>query len=432
MALTLPRPDVIFAPSPPLTIGANAWLIGALRRCPYIYNVQEIYPDAAIALGALHNPVLIRSLYALERFVYHRAGLVTVIAPHMRDRLLRKGTPGAKLAVIPNFVDIEELAPLPKDNAFSREHGLVHAFVVSYAGNMGPAQQLETFIAAAERLQDEKSIRFLMMGDGILREQLRATVAEKKLDNFTFLPYQRYSLMRQIYATSDLSLVPQAEGIADIAVPSKVYRIMACGRPVLALALEESDLGDLLRESGAGLLVRPGSAESLAAAIRERGLRPTAAGPHGRGRPAPRRRTLHPSGRGRTVLRSDPASDRLEHGRRERESYSAGDRCKRRARSGGREPARRTRVSGARTRVGGTGRRGLHDQGGVVHGGYLRRAAARRGDAGRLAAWSTWLRCCTSTNPRPSLRPSTSGSTSRERRPWSTRPCEATRRVSFS
>jgi len=268
LALTLTRPHVVIAPSPPLTIGANAWLIGLLRRCPYIYNVQEIYPDAAIALGALHNPMLIRILYVLERFVYLRAARVTIIAPHMRARLIQKGTPPDKLNVIPNFVDADELAPLPKDNPFSRKYGVADKFVISYAGNMGPAQQLETFVEAAEHLKDEPRIRFMMMGDGILREKLHGLVIEKKLDNFIFLPYQPYSLMRQIYAASDLSLVPQAEGISDIAVPSKVYRIMACGRPVLAVAVRDSDLGDLLRTSGAGLLVTPGRPVELAAAVR--------------------------------------------------------------------------------------------------------------------------------------------------------------------
>lgn len=267
VALTVPRPDVVIAPSPPLTIGVSAWLIGLLRRCPYIYNVQEIYPDAAIALGALHDPLLIRIFYALERFVYHRAARVTVIAPHMRERLIRKGTPASKLAVIPNFIDGDELAPMPKDNPFRREHGVADKFVVSYAGNMGPAQQLETFLAAAQVLKDEPGIRFMLMGDGILRERLRAIVLEEKLDNVIFLPYQPYSLMPQIYAASDLSLVPQAEGISDIAVPSKVYRIMACARPVLAVAIEDSDLGDLLRTSGAGLLVAPGQPDDLADTI---------------------------------------------------------------------------------------------------------------------------------------------------------------------
>lgn len=267
VALALPRPDVIVAPSPPLTIGVSAWLIGLLRRCPYIYNVQEIYPDAAIALGALRNPHLIRALFALERFVYHRAARVTVIAPHMQARLIRKGTPPGKLTVIPNFVDPDELAPMSKDNPFSRQHGVAGKFVVSYAGNMGPAQQLDTYLAAAGLLRDEQDIRFMLMGDGILRERLRAVVLEQKLDNVIFLPYQPYSLMPQIYATSDLSLVPQAEGISDIAVPSKVYRIMACARPILAVAVEDSDLGDLLRTSGAGLLVAPGRPDDLAAAV---------------------------------------------------------------------------------------------------------------------------------------------------------------------
>jgi colanic acid biosynthesis glycosyl transferase WcaI len=274
VSLTLPKPDIVIAPSPPLTIGVNAWLIGLVRGSPYVYNVQEIYPDAAIALGVLRNAWLIDLLERLERFVYHHAALVTVIAPQMAARLKEKGIPSAKLRVIPNFVDVDELVPLPKDNAFSREHNLAELFVVSYAGNMGPAQQLDVFIEAAEMLQDQPEIRFLMLGDGILRAKLQSLVVERRLENVTFLPYQPYSLMNQIYASSDLSLVPQAASIADIAVPSKVYRIMACARTVLAVADRHSDLGDLLAASGGGILVPPANAAMLSFVIRRAATEP--------------------------------------------------------------------------------------------------------------------------------------------------------------
>jgi colanic acid biosynthesis glycosyl transferase WcaI len=184
---TVPRPDVILAPSPPLTIGVCAWILGKYHRAPFIYNVQEVYPDIAVRLGALRNKWLIGRLQQLERFVYRKAEKITVIAPRMRQRLLEKGVPSGKVEVVPNFVDIGDLSPLPKDNGFSRQHGIHEKFVVSYAGNMGPAQGLESFIEAAILLRGEPGIQFMMMGDGILRESFMERVAQSGLDNFLFL-----------------------------------------------------------------------------------------------------------------------------------------------------------------------------------------------------------------------------------------------------
>ena len=127
--------DVIITPSPPLTMGVAAWLLGLWHRAPFVYNVQELYPDIAIALGAIKNRRIISVLLALERFVYARARMVTVIGAGMRRRILAKAVPPEKVRLIPNFVDVDHMLALPKDNPFSREHGLARAFVVTYAGN---------------------------------------------------------------------------------------------------------------------------------------------------------------------------------------------------------------------------------------------------------------------------------------------------------
>lgn len=268
-ALTLaPRPSVVIAPSPPLTIGICAWILSVIYRVPYVYNVQEIYPDMAIRLGAIRNRRVIDLLYRLERFVYQKASALTVIAWRMRERLLQKGVPDDKVQVIPNFVDVSDLSPLPKVNKFSLKYSLHDKFVVSYAGNLGPAQGLEHFIDAAKLLRDEASIRFLMMGDGILSEVLQQRIGKFDLSNFIFLPYQPYSLMAQAYAASDLCLVPQAAETGFEAVPSKVYRIMACARPVLAATDSRSDLARLIIDAGCGAIVPPGSAEAIADVIR--------------------------------------------------------------------------------------------------------------------------------------------------------------------
>ena len=262
------RPDVVVAPSPPLTIGVSAWIIGRVRGARYIYNVQEIYPDIAVNLGALRNRPVIAMLQALERFVYRKAAVVTVIAPRMRARLLAKGVPDAKVRVVPNFVDLERVVEAPRDNDFARGHRLNEVFAVTYAGNMGPAQGLEVVVAAARLLGDEPEVRILLIGDGILRAQLTREAALLPAANLVVLPYQPNAMMPQIYGASDLSIVAQAAATGSDAIPSKAYRIMASKRPILAITDPQSDLAALVREAGCGAIVSPGDAAGLAAVIR--------------------------------------------------------------------------------------------------------------------------------------------------------------------
>jgi len=262
------RPDIVIAPSPPLTIGVSAWIIGMLRGAPFIYNVQEIYPDIAIRLGALRNVMTIRFLYALERFVYKKAAIVTVIAPKMRQNLLLKRVPDDKVEVIPNFVDVADLYPLPKVNPFSQKYSIHDKFVVSYAGNYGVPQGLNTFLEAAHILRHDSDIRFMMIGDGMQREHLRHRIEALGLNDFLFLPHQPFSLVPHIYAASDANLVPQTHEAGFEAVPSKVYRIMACARAVIAVTDPSSDLAQLVNEARCGIVARPGSAQELARVIR--------------------------------------------------------------------------------------------------------------------------------------------------------------------
>lgn len=261
------KPDIIIIPSPPITLGVCGWILSLFFRTQYIYNVQEIYPDCAISLGAIRNKMIIRFLYKFEAFVYNKAAAVTVIAPTMAQRLLKKGMPSHKIRVIPNFVDIKDIYPGLKDNEFSRNYNVYNKFVVSYAGNMGPAQDIESFIECANLLRYRQEINFMLVGDGMLKDKLKEKAEQLKLPNVTFIPYQPYSLVRQIYAASDLCLVPQLSEITSSAIPSKVYRIMACARPVLAMTKPNSDLAELVTKAKCGYVVKSGSAESLAEVI---------------------------------------------------------------------------------------------------------------------------------------------------------------------
>jgi colanic acid biosynthesis glycosyl transferase WcaI len=258
--------DVILCPSPPLTIGISAWVIGLFRGSRFIYNVQEIYPDIAINLGVLKSKWLIRGARRIEQFVYRKAAAVSVIAPRMQQRLTDRGVPSCKLHMIPNFVDLSELEPSPKDNPFSREHGVTEKFVVNYSGNIGPAQGVETLLEAATILKEDPRIHFVITGDGTLADHFRESVRGQR--NVTMLGFRPFSEMSFIYGAADAAVVSLALSTGSDAVPSKVYRIMACARAVLAVADPASDLASLIRSADCGRTIAPGRGEELAELLR--------------------------------------------------------------------------------------------------------------------------------------------------------------------
>jgi colanic acid biosynthesis glycosyl transferase WcaI len=275
-------PDVVISPSPPLTLGVTASALDQIFRCPLIYNVQELYPDIAINLGALTDPRLIRAAYALERFVYGQAAALTVIGPRMAQRILEKGVPAEKVHVVPNYVDAADLTPAARSNPFSIRHGLTDKYVVSYAGNLGPAQGLEAMLDAAGRLSSDPRVIFLLVGEGTARSKLERIASERGLSNVLFLPQQPHSVVPEIYAATDLALVPQGVGTGGDALPSKVYRLLACERPVIACAGQDSDLAAFVRESGGGWVVAPGSGDAIASVVREALAAPELARERGR------------------------------------------------------------------------------------------------------------------------------------------------------
>lgn len=260
--------DVILAPSPPLSIGVAAWLIGRLKRAPFIYNVQELYPDSAVSLGLLREGPLLNVLHGMERFVYDRAFAITTIAPGLARTIAGRTTAPSKVRLIPNFVDTKLIVPRPRDNPFSREFGLTDRFTILYAGNMGPAQNLEIVLDAAELTRDDDRIVYAFVGDGTSRDSLQRSATSRRLSNVVFIPQQPYDRVPDIYGASDLCVVALAATLVAEAVPSKVYRIMAAERRVLAIADNQSDLAAVVRESGAGIIADPGNAPALAETIR--------------------------------------------------------------------------------------------------------------------------------------------------------------------
>jgi len=260
--------DVILAPSPPLTIGVSAYVLSRLRRAPYVYNVQDIYPDIAVRLGVLTNTRLIRFFRRMEGFVYARAAAVSVLSEGFCRNLRQKDVPGDKIHVIPNFVDAGFVRPLPKENAFSRRYELHRKFVVMYAGNIGLSQALETVLEAAHQLEDLTDLRVLIVGNGAAKAELEAKASQMELQNVVFLPFQSREDVPEMYASADVSLVTLGRGIGADSVPSKAYTIMASGRVLVAAVDREAETKRLIDAANCGLWVEPENPSALARAIR--------------------------------------------------------------------------------------------------------------------------------------------------------------------
>lgn len=258
------RHDVIITPSPPLSLGIVGWLLAALWGGRFIYNVQDIYPDAAVKLGLIKNRFVIRFFSWLERFVYARAAAITVLSDGFRRNLAAKGVPLSKIEVIPNAVDVDFIRPLQRDNAFAASQRLVGRFVALYAGNVGLAQGVETVIDAAKHLSDPR-VLIMIVGSGA---GLQACVRRAEgLSNVRFLPSQPRASVPDLYASSDVGIVILRGGMGETSVPSKVYTVMAAGKAVLASIDKSSEVWDLVERVGCGLCVPPDDPRALVEAI---------------------------------------------------------------------------------------------------------------------------------------------------------------------
>jgi colanic acid biosynthesis glycosyl transferase WcaI len=262
------RPDVILATNGSFFSGVTAWLVGGLH-VPFVYNLQDLYPEVPIQAGQLRNHTAIRALRAIEQFMYHRASRVSVITPSFRAYLLERGMADGKISVIPNFVDTEFIRPLPKDNPWSRRIGLDDKFVVSHAGYIGLVYDFATLLAVADRMRGLRDVVFLIVGNGVTKDAVVASAKRDGLNNVMFLPYQPREELPWMRAASDVQVSLYTPEAARYSMPSKIYEIMASGRPLVASADADSDVRRVTEESGAGVWVPSGDPDLLESAILE-------------------------------------------------------------------------------------------------------------------------------------------------------------------
>ena len=271
--------DGVIAVSPPLTLGLAGWLVARRHRCPLVCNVQDVFPDVAIQVGAITSPRAIRFFRALERFTYRRSDAVTVLSDDMAANVAAKlatGSPGGDhqvashtrrplVRVIPNFVDIDAIGPGDRDTNYRVEHDLGDRIVVMYAGNLGHSQALDLLVGAARRHHHRHDLVYVVNGGGVRADELREAAAD--LENLVVVGYQPADRVPEVLATADVHVVLLKAGLGASSVPSKTYSAMAAGRPLIASIDEGTEVARVLHGAGAGLAVPPDDLDAFVAAV---------------------------------------------------------------------------------------------------------------------------------------------------------------------
>jgi colanic acid biosynthesis glycosyl transferase WcaI len=263
-ALLAGKPDVLVSFSPPLPLGLSAWLLSRLWQVPWVLQIEDLYPDAAIAAGMIVNKKAIEFFSAMERFLYQYAHRISIISESFRRTLLGKGVPDSKMEVIPVWADPNEVPPLPKQNSFRHTHHLDGKFVVMYAGNIGLTSCLEDVLGAAEILKCRSDIQFVIVGEGVKKNRLESEARTRALSNVLFLPYQPREVFPEMLAAADLGLVTLNASAMLSSLPSKIFNVMASARPVLSISPPESEQAHIVRQADCGRNIPPGSPERLA------------------------------------------------------------------------------------------------------------------------------------------------------------------------
>ena len=267
-AMVARRPDLVVCMTDPPFVGAIARLVAARFRRPLLVIAQDVFPEIAVKLGRLRNPLLVRALRLLVDPSLRSAARVVAIGETMKLRLEEKGVRPERIRVIPNWCDVSTVVPMARDNPWAREHRLVRRFVVMHSGNVGHAQDLDTLIRACTFLRDLNNLAVRIIGGGARRDELMQLARLLEVERVRFMHWQPYELRSLSFATADIHVVGLARGLAGYVVPSRLYGILASGRPVIAAAEPESETAQLVARVGCGVVVPPGDPFALARAIR--------------------------------------------------------------------------------------------------------------------------------------------------------------------
>ena len=261
--------DVMFVASTPPIQGAMAALVKKRTHIPFIYNLQDIFPDSLVGTGmAKKGGLLWRIGRVIEDFTYRNADKIIVISEDFKRNIMTKGVPEEKIEVIYNWVDEQAVKEVKReDNILFDRYGLDrNKFYVTYCGNIGLTQNMDMLMDVAKELETEKDIHFVLIGNGAYKEELESIISKRDIKNVTLLPFQPYEEISHVFSLGNVGLVISKPGVGENSVPSKTWSIMSASRPVLA-SFDENELKEIIEKYHCGCFTAAGDKESFKKAI---------------------------------------------------------------------------------------------------------------------------------------------------------------------
>ena len=260
--------DVVVSLTDPPILGLAALLAARRAGARFVFLCEDVFPEVAALLEDFQSAAVNRTLDRVNRYLLREADAVVALGERMKRRLVEeKGAAPSRVHVIHNWADCDAIMPGPKDNAFSRAHGLADRFVLMHSGNVGLSQNLDLLVEAAARLQSCERLVIAVVGDGARRQTLQDQAFGRGLTNIRFFPYQPKELLHESFASADAFLVSLKPGLEGYIVPSKLYGILASGRPFVAAVDPSCEAAMIAREHQCGTVAPPGDVDALVAAI---------------------------------------------------------------------------------------------------------------------------------------------------------------------
>lgn len=263
--------DVMLIASTPPTQGVMAAFVKKIRHIPFVYNLQDIFPDSLVHTGLTRKGSLLWKIgRKIEDFTYRSADKIIVISEDFKKNIIAKGVPENKIVVVPNWADTEDVYPIDrKDNILIKRYNLdLNKFYITYSGNIGYTQNMDMLLDTAKEITNE-DIRFILIGEGAAKENVERRVKEEQIENVIMLPFQPYEDIAHVFSLGDAGLIISKPGVSSNSVPSKTWSIMAAERPILASFDKDSELCRLIEKVGCGVTVQAGDKEALKEKIEE-------------------------------------------------------------------------------------------------------------------------------------------------------------------
>lgn len=262
--------DILPIGSTPPINGIMAVIIKKIRKIPFVYTVQDLFPDSLVSTKMTTEGSLLWKIGNwVSNVTYKNASHIVVISESIRKSLIERGVPKEKISVIYNWIDTEKTKNVKREeNTLFDEFELERdKFYVTYAGNLGISQNVELMVECAELLKDNDGVRFVIFGDGSEKEKLVRRIEESGLENIRIFPMQPMDRVSEVYSLGDVSLVMCKAGVGKGAFPSKAASIMATETPVIASFDLDSDLCRTIDEYKSGECCEPENAEKVAEII---------------------------------------------------------------------------------------------------------------------------------------------------------------------